>query len=61
MKNPILHPIESYSIKELAEIIKKGSDYSNFSDKEFSEMIFSRRPMELIIMALVTFLNHDTA
>jgi hypothetical protein len=61
MENPILHPIESYSIQELAEIIKKGADYSRLSEKEFLDWIVSRRPMELTIIALANFSSLDSA
>jgi hypothetical protein len=48
---PLLCPIEKATIKELAEIIKKGADYSHLSKFEFEELILSRRPLELVLMA----------
>lgn len=51
VNNQILGPVESASIKELASLIKKNSDFRLISEKEFDEMILSRRPLELMLMA----------
>lgn len=46
-----LIPLEQMTIDQLAQIIKSGADWSNISEKEFQNMILSRRPLELILMA----------
>lgn len=48
-----LIPIEQLTIEQLAQIIKSGADWSNISDLEFQNMILSRRPLELLLMAQV--------
>lgn len=56
--NPVLSPVESGTIAELADIIKHGVDYSQLSEKEFNSMILSRRPLELILMANAIIYNN---
>jgi hypothetical protein len=50
-KKVLLSPIESASIAQLVDIIRAKTDLSSLSEKEFNNMIMSRRPLELIIMA----------
>lgn len=61
MDYPFSHPIVGFTIKELSELIRKGKGYDFFSDKEFSDMIESRKPLELILMAFSTFSSLDSA
>ena len=61
VKKVLLGPIESATVKELSEIIKKGKSYRLFSDKEFNELILSRRPLELILMAEAAMTCHNAA
>ena len=61
MKNTILHPVENLTIEEISEIIKKHSAVRFISDEEFSKMILSRRPMELLLMAYSIFSSLDSA
>jgi len=48
MDYPFSHPIE-------------GKGYEYFSDEEFSDMIKTRKPLELILMAFATFSSLDSA
>ena len=61
MDYPFSHPIEGLTIKELSELIRKGKGYEYFSDEEFSDMIKTRKPLELILMAFATFSSLDSA
>ena len=45
-----LDPIETFTIKEIAKKLKDTGKFNLLSDKEFDEMILSRRPMELMLV-----------
>lgn len=55
--NQILGPIESANIQELTEIIRGSVDFNLISEKEFNDMIISRRPLELLLMAQSVITN----
>lgn len=49
-----LSPCETKTIQELALMIKATGLYDKLSDKEFDNLILSRRPLELLFMANAT-------
>ena len=50
--------MENLTIKQLIEIVKSKTDFSNVSEKEFNNFILDRRPIELLLMAN-SFTSHD--
>lgn len=59
-KTRITGMIESKTIKELYDMLRHSSEYLNLSDDEMLNLVMSRRPVELLIIASnVHFISPD--
>lgn len=54
--------LETKTIRELYEMLRRTREYLHFSDNEIMELVMSRRPVELlIIVSGCTFIGLDNA